>query len=654
MTSRRDVICAAVAGVVSAGLSTRSPADMELRRARSSADCGARPSGVLAAEGTAAPLIPSPQPALRRFQGYRYGAFIHWGPGILSGKGLSWAREIEVPWRIYDDLYKRFDPLEFDADEWIRTLKDCGFRYVTFVTKHHDGFAMWNTATTMHNIMHTPFARDALRELSSACHKHDLPLCLYYSIADLYQPDCVGARHANGKYLGSPGYSLKVGEKPDFGRYVSYMKAQLKELTHNYGPVAAWWFDGGWMKDWTYDRGVDLLRYMRSLQADTLTNNRVGCAYNGRVYMPTWFPTDSAHVGDFAVLEVDLPRFRRDIPWEYTQPANGRSFPWTPGGYGQPDSWINDLVRSACGDGNFLLGLEPAPSGRFDPELTGKLAESRVWLDRYGESVFETRGGPYTRTNVYGCTCRGTRIYLHVFDARARFEGGGCRAGREAGEGADSARFTLVLPALPVRITGSAMLNGGRVDVLQDASAVTVRIDGNDLENPSTIVILELESSAEEIHPIDERPVNRGVPVNSSNADHSRDTLASDGDSKTYWKADHGPSGYVSQPWLEYDLGRERSISRAILREGEYEGELANIHRFWMDIRTDIGEPWRRIADVTDWGFESSEEAAFAAWPINVFHPEIRFQPVAARYLRLTIVQSHELPIIHEFALYER
>jgi len=197
------------------------------------------------------------------------------------------------------------------------------------------------------------------------------------------------------------------------------------------------------------------------------------------------------------------------------------------------------------------------------------------------------------------------------------------------------------------------MLNGGRVDVLQDTSAVTVRIDSNDLENPSTIVVFELESSAEEIEPI-ERPVNRDVSVTSSNADHSRDRLASDGNSKTYWKADHGPSGYVSQPWLEYDLGRERIISRAILREGEYEGELANIRRLWMDMRTDIGEPWRRVADVTNWGFESGDEAAFAAWPMNVFHQEMRFQPVAARYVRLTIAQSHELPSIHEFALYER
>src|SRR3546814_5894533 len=82
------------------------------------------------------------------------------------------------------------------------------------------------------------------------------------------------------------------------------------------------------MRDWTHERGVDLLKYMLMLQRDTIVDHRVGCAYNGRVYLPTWFPTDKDYVGDFAVLEVDMPRFNRDIPWEYTTPANGRSYCW--------------------------------------------------------------------------------------------------------------------------------------------------------------------------------------------------------------------------------------------------------------------------------------------------------------------------------------
>ena len=330
-----------------------------------------------------------------------------WNPATVAGQELSWSREVKIPYREYDSLYKRFNPVEFDAEAWMRLLQQSGFRYAVYVTKHHDGFAMWDTKTTAYGVMNTPFHRDVLGEIAIACRKAGFPLCLYYSIADLHQPDCIGSNHANGVYLGPPGSTLPPGEKPSFERYVRYMKAQLRELTEKYGPVLAWWFDGGWMREWTYERGVDLLKFMRSLQADTLVDQRVGCAYNGPVYMPTWFPTDVDYVGDYAVLEVDLPRFNRKIPWEYTTPANGRSYDWTPGPYQEPETWIDNLVKSACGDGNYLLGVTPPQSGRFDPALVDKLRESSVWLERYGASVFDTRGGPYQRTNVYGTTCQG-------------------------------------------------------------------------------------------------------------------------------------------------------------------------------------------------------------------------------------------------------
>jgi alpha-L-fucosidase len=574
------------------------------------------------------PLIPAAPGAIERFMGLRYGALLSWGPATVIGKEFSWTREVEVPPVEYDNLYKRFDPHEFDADAWVRMMKAGGFRYVTFVTKHHDGFAMWNTKTTDYNIMHTPFGRDMLKELSAACRKHKLALCLYYSIPDFYQPDCIGANNANGMYLGPKGYELPAGETPTYDRYVSYMKSQLRELSQNYGPVTAWWFDGGWQHEWTRERGIDLLQYMRRLQPDSITDQRVGCAYNGRVYIPTWFATDKDYVGDFAVLEVDMPRFNRDIPWEFTTPANGRSYCWTPGPYLEPNVWLDNLVRSACGDGNYILGISAPSSGRFDPALVDKLAQSNVWLERYGDSIFETRGGPYKRTSTYGSTCKDKRVYLHVFDPKLT---------------------TLTLPALPARIVGCTMMNGGKASFRQDADAVTVTIDPNDMESPSTIVVLDLAQSAEAIAPIGATPVNRGVPVKSSNQDQSGDRLVSDGDMRTFWKAD----GQTKQPWLQFDLGSEKTISRATLFEGAYEGELANIHRYQIDVKSSETDAWKRVSDATTWGFDTGQEEEFFEWPISVFHPELRFTPVSARFVRLKILKSVAAPIIHEFELYE-
>jgi alpha-L-fucosidase len=618
MVTRRQLVTGTMAGAVAGGLLPRLPSAY----AATVAPYNNPPSGV-------GPLIPAQPAALNRFMGLRYGAFIHWGPATVAGKEISWTREIETPAKDYDVLYKRFDPVDFDADAWVKMLKDSGFRYVTFVTKHHDGFAMWNTKTTDHCIMNTPFKRDVLKELSAACKKQKLALCLYYSIADFYQPDCTGANNANGLYLGPKGYDLPAGETPSFDRYVTYMKTQLKELTQNYGPVTAWWFDGGWMREWTQERGVDLLKYMRMLQPDTLADQRVGCAYNGRVYMPTWFPTDRDYVGDFAVLEVDTPRFNRDIPWEYTTPANGRSYCWTPGPYLDPNVWIDNFVKSVCGDGNYLLGLTPPSSGRFDPSLVDKLAASNVWIKRYGDSLFEARGGPYKRTNLYGATCKGKRIYLHVFDPKLT---------------------SLTLPALPARIVGCSMMNGGKASFKQDANSVTVTISANDMESPSTIVMLDLDKSAEAIAPIGELPVTRAATVKSSNADAMGNGWASDGDMRTAWKAD----GKTKQPWLEFDLGSPKIISRATLFEGAYEGELANIHRYTIEVKTSEADAWNKISDITTWGFDTGQEEDFYEWPISVFHPEVRFTPIGARYVRLKILKSVAPPVIHEFELFER
>ena len=564
--------------------------------------------------------------ALKRFLGYRYGAFIHWGPATVSGKEISWSRQINTPYQEYDNLYKNFNPTEFDAEAWVRMLKDGGFHYLVYVTKHHEGFAMWNTKTTEHNIMNSPFGRDVVKEITLACRKYQLPLCFYYSIADFYNPDCVGATELFGMSTGPQGSSLPAGEKPDFDRYVRYMKAQLKELTEAYGPVVGWWFDGGWQKQWTYERGLDLYRYMRTLQPDVLMDHRIGAAYNGNVYMPTWFPVEKGRVGDYAVLEVDMPRFNRDIPWEYTTPANDRSYSWTPGPYGDPSKWIENLVKSACGDGNYILGVSAPQTGRFAPELIDKLNAANLWLAKYGESVYGTRGGVYKRTNVYGSTCKGNDVYLHVFDTKAT---------------------KLVLPPLPSKIVSSRMLNGGSVKVAQTDQAVTVEINANDFESPTTIVVLELHANAEQLTPIGETPVNHNVAVTSSNTDPSRDRFASDGDLSTFWQAD----GQTNPAWLEYDLGSEKSISRAILLEGEYEGQWANIHH--IQIETKSGDDWKVISDVQGWS-GSGEDPHFNVWPLSVSHPEIRFTPIGARFVRLKLVRTTGRPIVNEFELYER
>jgi hypothetical protein len=117
---------------------------------------------------------------------------------------------------------------------------------------------------------------------------------------------------------------------------------------------------------------------------------------------------------------------------------------------------------------------------------------------------------------------------------------------------------------------------------------------------------------------------------------------------RTAWKAD----GETKQPWVEFDLGRERTISRAILFEGAYEGELANIHRCWIEVKD--GEDWKKIVDAKTWGFDTGQEEDFFDWPISVFAPEMHFSPVKARFVRLKVLKTLAPPVIHQFELYER
>ena len=177
-----------------------------------------------------------------------------------------------MPQPDYDSLYKEFDPVLFDSKQWVQLIKDSGFRYVTFVSKHHDGFAMWDTKQTDHNIMNSGFRRDWLKEISDECRKQGIMFGVYYSILDFYQYDYAGGEGNITPNRGGPGF--KLDRKPDFEGYISYMKAQLKELIQNYG-IEILIFDGNWDPSWTHDRGSDLYRYLRRLSDGLLISNRV-------------------------------------------------------------------------------------------------------------------------------------------------------------------------------------------------------------------------------------------------------------------------------------------------------------------------------------------------------------------------------------------
>jgi len=422
---------------------------------------------VLASMGAAAEEAATPQPvdqeALARWQAMRFGMFIHWGPVSLKGTEIGWSRGDQIPREEYDTLYKRFNPVDFNAKEWVQIAKDAGMRYVVITSKHHDGFCLWDSAYTDYNIMHSPFGRDVIKELSEACRDAGLAFGTYHSILDWYQPD-----YNTANAHGGPGYALPEGQAPDMDRFQEYLQNQVRELVENYGPLLTMWFDGEWEEPWTHERGAQLYRFCRSLDSKMLVNNRVGKDRQG---MEGVTAKESRNPGDFDTPEQTVGAFNDQRPWE-TCMTIGRQWAWKPDDRMKSFKLcIQTLVRAAGGDGNLLFNVGPMPDGRIEPRQTDRLREMGEWLKVHGESIYGTRGGPF-RPDKWGCsTHRDDKVYVHVFDW-------------------DDNR--VVLPALARPIRSAARMDGRKVRWRQEQDEITLRLPRDEQDPVDTVVVLEL------------------------------------------------------------------------------------------------------------------------------------------------------------------
>jgi alpha-L-fucosidase len=406
--------------------------------------------------------------ALAGWQDMRFGLFIHWGPVSLTGHEIGWSRGAQTPSDAYDALYTRFNPVQFNADEWARAAKDAGMKYVVFTAKHHDGFCMWDTKTTDYNITRSPFGRDVVRELSDACRSHGLVFCTYYSILDWRHPDYP---------LGSPAGKTRKANA-DMNRYAEYLKQQVSELVTNYGPLAVMWFDGEWEEPWSVERGTDLYAFLRRLQPSLIINNRVSKARAGME------GTSAAgqFSGDYDTPEQRIGGFNMGRPWESCMTIC-EQWAWKPDDAMKPLSQcLRTLVSTAGGNGNLLFNVGPMPDGRIEPRQVERLKEMGAWLRLRGESVYGTRGGPFKPGAWGASTRRGTRIYLHVFawDGDAR-----------------------TLPAIPAKVTRVQLLGGARVEFTQTTSSLTVRVPAASRDPIDTVIALDLDRPAMTIAPVE-------------------------------------------------------------------------------------------------------------------------------------------------------
>lgn len=381
----------------------------------------------------------SPEAIAKRLQWWseaRFGMFIHWG--LYSQDGCFWKGrdglsehmmlKLRIPISEYATLAEAFNPVKFDADEWVRVAKYAGMKYVVLTSKHHDGFAMYDSPCNAYNIVKaTPFKRDPVKELAVACRKQGLRFGVYYSLGrDWHDPDVPtdfkpdGVRRSNT-------WDFPDEDKKDFAKYHERkLKPQIRELLAQYGPIDVMWFDTPEKN--TAAQSKELLDMIRQLQPACIVNARLG-----------------HRLGDYTVEEQTIPVDGNPLPWESCMTLNRHwGFHQTDNDWKPGSELIRNLIDIASKGGNFLLNVGPTGEGVIPAPSVERLKEVGAWMKINGEAICGSGPSPFGDKHTtlsatekapdgtpkilptwdWRCTRKAGKLFITLFDwpKNGRFE----------------------------------------------------------------------------------------------------------------------------------------------------------------------------------------------------------------------------------------
>ena len=394
------------------------------------------------------------------FQDAKFGLFVHWGVYSVLENGEWVMHNTKMTLAEYEKLPARFNPVNYHPAEWVALARAAGMRYITITSKHHDGFAMFDSKVSDWDIVdRTPYKKDPLKMLAGECRKQGVKLFFYHSQLDWHHPDYF-PRGRTGQYSGRP-------ESGDWYRYLDYMDAQLGELLTNYGEIGGIWFDGWWDKpkaDWRLEKTYGLIH---RLQPQALVGaNHHQAPFDGE---------------DFQMFEKDLPGqntagFNAEskvgkLPLETCETINRA---W---GYNAKDrnfksarDLVHYLVRAAGHNANFLLNVGPRPDGTIQPEFVERLKEVGAWLGKNGESVYGTRGGPLPPRDWGVTTRKGATVYLHLLKLEDD---------------------VLALPKFAPVKSARLLRDGSKVELAENDLGLMLRVPLSARDPIDTVVVLE-------------------------------------------------------------------------------------------------------------------------------------------------------------------
>jgi alpha-L-fucosidase len=344
---------------------------------------------------------------LNRFLDDSFGMFIHWGLYSILARG-EWVMHHErIPVEEYEKLAPQFNPVKFNAEEWVSIAADAGQKYMVVTSRHHDGFSMYDTALSDYKVTNTPFGRDPIRELADACaRRSDIRLGFYSSLLDW--------RH--------PAYRFRSENGLAWDDYLAFLHGQVRELCTNYGELACMWFDGDWPGhliteenayflaggSFEYERLYNMIHELQP-QA-VIQNNRHAKPIPGE---------------DIQGFEQDLPGENTagfnttqiyDLPIEVCMTINDN---WgvhhTDENHKSVSRLVQVLAKSASLGGNYLLNVGPTAEGEILPVHVDRLRKVGGWLKKHGEAIYATRAGVIHGPGVIS-TLRADTHYVHVLD----------------------------------------------------------------------------------------------------------------------------------------------------------------------------------------------------------------------------------------------
>ena len=402
----------------------------------------------------------------------RFGMFIHWDPSSVAASEISWSKQFyedngenqldnprpspdlynvkehrfwlnwfkpPVPRKVYDNLYKSFYPGMFNADTIVGIAKKAGMKYIVEITKHHNGFSMWDSKFTDYDMMATPFKRDIISEMAKACERAGLKFGIYYSQRDWHHPDYGPERMA---------------------KYNEFMFNQIKELITKNPNISLIFFDCEKYYPWQMWNGQELFKMIHKLRPDIIINDRCGVP------------------GDYFTPEQKIGGFNNTRNWESCMTLTGF---WSWHGFQTPvilyETCLKYLISCAGGDGNLLMNVGPMPTGEIDPREQDRILKVGKWLEKNGESIYGTSGGPFMPDSSIVSTYKGKQIFVFAMNLKNE---------------------ELDLPGLKGNILKAETLSGSAIKYVQSRDLISIILPKEFQEDVVTVIKLTLDKNVSE------------------------------------------------------------------------------------------------------------------------------------------------------------